>query len=177
MASGCSRDGHRSRPVPLVTILLGRARTTIPLQHRTARRGPLPDLACRSRLLSRRNLGHRRAERPDNRGRQDRDDRTRIPLSRHPHAEVQAAVQPGRLRPGQGSDVRQWPAQDRTGPGDSRGHEATANRHQRCNAGQRAQARSQCGLSDCPATAVPKVRGYRTQSSSNGGKHAADDRA
>ena len=29
---------------------------------------------------------------------------------------------------------------DRTGPGDSRGHEAMANRHQRCNAGQPAQA-------------------------------------
>ena len=77
------------------------------------------------------------------------------------HAGLQAAIQPGRLRPGQGRDVRQRPAQDRTGPGDPRGHEATANRHQRCIAGQPAQARSQGGLSDCPAAAAPKVRGCR----------------
>ena len=44
---------------------------------------------------------------------------------------LQAAVQPGRLRPGQGRDLRQRPAEDRTGPGNSRGHEAAADRHQR----------------------------------------------
>jgi hypothetical protein len=51
---------------------------------------------------------------------------------------LQAAVQPGRLRPGQERVLRQWSAEDRTGPGDSRGHEAAADRHQRRGAGQRA---------------------------------------
>ena len=39
--------------------------------------------------------------------------------------------QPGRLRPGQERLVRQRAAEDRTGPGDPRSHEATADRHQR----------------------------------------------
>ena len=39
-----------------------------PLQHRTARRRPLPDLAGGGRLLARRNLDHGRAERGHHRG-------------------------------------------------------------------------------------------------------------
>ena len=89
---------------------------------------------------------------------------------------LQAAVQPGRLRPGQGRVVRQRPAEDRTGPGDSRGHEAAADRHQRRIAGQRAPARSQGGLSEYPAAARPRSVGLPPHSSSNGGNHAADDR-
>ena len=55
---------------------------------------------------------------------------------------LQTPVQPGRLRPGQERVVRQRSAEDRTGPGDPRGHEAAADRHQRRGAGQRAPDRS-----------------------------------
>ena len=68
--------------------------------------------------------------------------------------EREAAVQPGRLRSGQGCSLRQRPAQDRTGPGNPRSHEAAADRHQwRRAAGQRASDRVQGGLSEHPAAA------------------------
>ena len=84
--------------------------------------------------------------------------RARVSLSRHLDPRLQAAVQPGRLCPGQERVLRQRLAQDRTGPGDPRGHEAAADRHQRRDTGQPAPARSQGGLSDTPAAARPLCR-------------------
>ena len=53
----------------------------------------------------------------------------RVPLQGHLDPALQAAIQPGRLRPGEGRDLRQRPAQDRAGPGNPRGHETAADRH------------------------------------------------
>ena len=89
---------------------------------------------------------------------------------------LQTAVQPGRLRPGQERVVRQRSAQDRTGPGNPRSHEAAADRHQRRAGRQRAAARSQGGLSERRMRRPRELRAAAAHSSMNGGNHAADDR-
>ena len=63
-------------------------------------------------------------------------------------ATLQAPIQPCRLCAGQERQLRQRLADDRVAPGDSRGHEAAADRHQRRGAGQRAPDRVQGGLSE-----------------------------
>ena len=78
--------------------------------------------------------------------------------------QLQAAVQPGRLRAGEERRVRQRPAQDRTGPGDPRSHEAAPHRDQRRTPDNVQQDRSQGGLSDGSASAAAPdtSRGCRT---------------
>ena len=77
-----------------------------------------------------------------------------------------------------GATLRQRLAQDRAGPGNPRGHEAAADRHQRrVDCRQRPSDRGQGGL-DSSASGVAARRstrgiGLRLK---NGGDHAADDR-
>ena len=98
--------------------------------------------------------------------------------SGHLDPAFQAAIQPGGLCPGEGRDIRQRLAQDRAGPGNPRGHEAAADRHQRrIDRRQRPSDRGQGGLIHLlqdVCRASPDAR-HRT-SSKNGGDHAADDR-
>ena len=61
--------------------------------------------------------------------------------------------------------LRQRSAQDRTGPGNPRSHEAAADRHQRRAAGQRASDRVQGGLSEHPAAARNRCLGLPPHSS------------
>ena len=79
-----------------------------------------------------------RAERGDDRRQQVGEGRARFPLSRHLDPQLQAAIQPGGLRPGQERRIRQWLAQDRAGPGNPGGDEAAPDRDQR-HIGRRGQ--------------------------------------
>src|SRR6202022_2882470 len=77
-----------------------------PVQRRTPERGPLPDLAGGRGFLARRDNNHSRTKRADRGRPQSREAPARIPVPRHFVAAVQAAVQPGRLCPGQGRGLR-----------------------------------------------------------------------